>query len=85
MNLSVAEGEVEKVNPTWDAEKLARQERRLQEMMIPKKRKRLYDRLMKKKKEQAKEVSSFFYKEKSLKSSKWQHYFKYNLFSLTLF
>eukprot|EP00057_Strongylocentrotus_purpuratus_P034654 XP_796089.3 PREDICTED: pescadillo [Strongylocentrotus purpuratus] len=65
MNLSVAEGEVEKVNPTWDAEKLARQERRLQEMMIPKKRKRLYDRLMKKKKEQAKEVRKL--KEKRLK------------------
>ncbi|XP_041456137.1 pescadillo-like [Lytechinus variegatus] len=63
--LSVAAGEVEKTNPIWEAEKLARMERGLQEMMIPKKRKRLYDRLMKKKKEQAKEVRKL--KEKRLK------------------
>ncbi|XP_041456155.1 pescadillo-like [Lytechinus variegatus] len=65
MKLSVAAGEVEKTNPIWEAEKLARMERGLQEMMIPKKRKRLYDRLMKKKKEQAKEVRKL--KEKRLK------------------
>nr|XP_054749070.1 pescadillo-like isoform X2 [Lytechinus pictus] len=63
--LSVAAGEVEKTNPIWEAEKLARMERGLQEMMIPKKRKRLYERLMKKKKEQAKEVRKL--KEKRLK------------------
>ena len=40
--------------------KLARQvteERRLAEMMIPKKKKRLYEKMMKEKKQKAKEVS----------------------------
>ncbi|XP_072163473.1 pescadillo homolog [Diadema setosum] len=63
--LKVTEGAVEMVDVSFEAQKTARQERRLQEMMIPKKRKRLYERLMKKKKEKAKEVRKL--KEKRLK------------------
>ena len=56
--LSVEAGEVQMVDKEFEALKQAGMERRLQEMMIPKKRRWLYKRLMKKKKDTAKEVMS---------------------------
>ncbi|XP_072034585.1 pescadillo homolog [Amphiura filiformis] len=53
--LSVEPGEVQVVDSEFEALKQAGMERRLQEMMIPKKRRWLYKRLMKKKKDTAKE------------------------------
>ena len=55
--LSVEAGEVKPVDVGYEAEKEARMERSLQEMMMTKKRKRLYQKLMKKRKTKQKQVS----------------------------
>ncbi|XP_038059936.1 pescadillo homolog [Patiria miniata] len=54
--LSVEAGQVQPVNVIYEAEKEARMERSLQEMMMTKKRKRLYQKLMKKRKTKQKQV-----------------------------
>ncbi|XP_033627505.1 pescadillo homolog [Asterias rubens] len=54
--LSVEAGEVKPVDVVYEAEKEARMERSLQEMMMTKKRKRLYQKLMKKRKTKQKQV-----------------------------
>ncbi|XP_022109503.1 pescadillo homolog [Acanthaster planci] len=54
--LSVEAGQVQSINPVYEAEKEARMERSLQEMMMTKKRKRLYQKLMKKRKMKQKQV-----------------------------
>ena len=63
--LSVEAGQVQPVDAVYEAQKEARMERSLQEMMMTKKRKRLYQKLMKKRKMKQKQVS-FYQSETSL-------------------
>ncbi|XP_033102218.1 pescadillo-like [Anneissia japonica] len=55
-NLSVEAGQVHKVDPSKLAKKQEMEEKRLREMMLPKKRKWLYDRIVQKKKEKSKQA-----------------------------
>ena len=57
-SMSVKAGEVEHDDPETRLQKQTKEERRLAEMMIPKKKKRLYDKIMYSKKKKGQEVIS---------------------------
>ena len=54
--MAVAAGSIEKVDVSKKLQKQEAEERRLAEMMIPKKKKRLYNKIMYSKKKKAQEV-----------------------------
>ena len=56
--MTVAAGSVEKVNVDKKIQKQEAEEKRLAEMMIPKKKKRLYNKIMYAKKKKAQEVNN---------------------------
>ena len=55
--MSVEKGRVEKVNVNHKIEQQEREEKRLAEMMIPKKKRRLYNKIMYSQKKTRQEVS----------------------------
>ncbi|KAK3084322.1 hypothetical protein FSP39_011558 [Pinctada imbricata] len=59
LNMSVEAGTPEQSNVDVKIARQANEERRLAEMMIPKKKKRLYEKMMKEKKQKAKEIGSY--------------------------